>query len=72
MRRPNILLLVADDHAAHALSCYGSELNTPASCHSCGRSSRGSSPSSVTTSRSPRSPDVVIQPDAAATARHPA
>ncbi len=27
MRRPNILFIMADDHAAHALSCYGSELN---------------------------------------------
>jgi arylsulfatase A-like enzyme len=26
-RRPNILLIVADDHAFHALSCYGSQVN---------------------------------------------
>lgn len=26
-KTPNILLIVADDHAAHALSCYGSELD---------------------------------------------
>jgi arylsulfatase A-like enzyme len=25
--RPNILLIFTDDHAAHALSCYGSEIN---------------------------------------------
>ena len=25
--RPNILFIMADDHAAHALSCYGSRLN---------------------------------------------
>lgn len=27
-RRPNILFIMADDHAAHALSCYGSVINT--------------------------------------------
>ena len=26
--RPNILYIMADDHAAHALSCYGSKINT--------------------------------------------
>lgn len=26
-RRPNILLIVSDDHAAHALSCYGGKLD---------------------------------------------
>ncbi len=26
-RRPNILFIMADDHAAHALSCYGSKIN---------------------------------------------
>ncbi len=26
--RPNILFIMADDHAAHALSCYGSRINT--------------------------------------------
>ena len=26
-RRPNILLVVSDDHAAHALSCYGGKLD---------------------------------------------
>src|SRR6266436_855551 len=25
--RPNILFIMADDHAAHALSCYGSKMN---------------------------------------------
>jgi len=25
--RPNILYIMADDHAAHALSCYGSKIN---------------------------------------------
>src|SRR5437867_6519935 len=25
--RPNILFIMADDHAAHALSCYGSKIN---------------------------------------------
>jgi arylsulfatase A-like enzyme len=25
--RPNIIMMLADDHAAHAMSCYGSELN---------------------------------------------
>lgn len=28
MDRPNIVFVMADDHAAHALSCYGSERNT--------------------------------------------
>ena len=27
-RRPNIVLIYSDDHAAHALSCYGSAINT--------------------------------------------
>ena len=27
-RRPNILYIMTDDHAAHALSCYGSRINT--------------------------------------------
>ena len=27
-RRPNILFIMSDDHAAHALSCYGSRINT--------------------------------------------
>lgn len=27
MGRPNIVVVMADDHAVHALSCYGSELN---------------------------------------------
>ncbi|MFA7160548.1 MAG: sulfatase, partial [Kiritimatiellia bacterium] len=26
--RPNILFIMADDHAAHAMSCYGSRINT--------------------------------------------
>jgi arylsulfatase A-like enzyme len=26
-RRPNILYIMTDDHAAHALSCYGSRIN---------------------------------------------
>ncbi|MGD9688210.1 MAG: sulfatase [Phycisphaerales bacterium] len=26
-RRPNIIYIMADDHAAHALSCYGSRIN---------------------------------------------
>src|SRR4051812_21577001 len=25
--RPNILYIMSDDHAAHALSCYGSKMN---------------------------------------------
>ena len=25
--KPNILLIVSDDHAAPAISCYGSEIN---------------------------------------------
>ncbi|MEJ5297492.1 MAG: sulfatase-like hydrolase/transferase, partial [Armatimonadota bacterium] len=30
-RRPNIVFIMTDDHAAHALSCYGGRLNrTPA------------------------------------------
>ncbi len=28
MTRPNILFIMADDHAAHAMSCYGSRINT--------------------------------------------
>src|SRR5437762_3926544 len=27
-KRPNILYIMADDHASHALSCYGSKINT--------------------------------------------
>lgn len=27
-QRPNILYIMSDDHAAHALSCYGSKINT--------------------------------------------
>ena len=27
-RRPNILFIFSDDHATHALSCYGSRINT--------------------------------------------
>lgn len=27
MEKPNILFIMSDDHAAHALSCYGSEIN---------------------------------------------
>ena len=27
-RRPNILFIMSDDHAAHAMSCYGSRINT--------------------------------------------
>ena len=27
-RRPNILFLLSDDHAAHAISAYGSVVNT--------------------------------------------
>ena len=26
--RPNILFIFTDDHAAHAMSCYGSKINT--------------------------------------------
>ena len=26
MSRPNILFIMTDDHAAHAMSCYGSRL----------------------------------------------
>ncbi|HXU75742.1 MAG TPA: hypothetical protein VN794_04195, partial [Methylomirabilota bacterium] len=25
--RPNILFIMSDDHAAHAMSCYGSRIN---------------------------------------------
>lgn len=28
MTRPNILFIMTDDHAAHAMSCYGSKVNT--------------------------------------------
>ena len=28
MNRPNIIFIMTDDHAAHALSCYGSKINT--------------------------------------------
>ena len=28
MSRPNILFIMTDDHAAHAMSCYGSRINT--------------------------------------------
>ena len=28
MPRPNILFIMTDDHAAHAMSCYGSRINT--------------------------------------------
>jgi len=27
-RRPNIIYIMTDDHASHALSCYGSKINT--------------------------------------------
>src|SRR5687768_16649658 len=27
-KRPNIIYIMTDDHAAHALSCYGSKINT--------------------------------------------
>ena len=27
-RRPNIVFIMADDHASHAMSCYGSRINT--------------------------------------------
>ena len=27
-KRPNILFIMSDDHASHALSCYGSKINT--------------------------------------------
>ncbi len=27
MKKPNILLIMTDDHAAHAMSCYGSKIN---------------------------------------------
>ncbi|HLQ45246.1 MAG TPA: sulfatase-like hydrolase/transferase, partial [Planctomycetaceae bacterium] len=27
-RRPNVLFIFSDDHAAHAMSCYGSKINT--------------------------------------------
>ena len=26
-KRPNIVFIMTDDHAAHALSCYGSKIN---------------------------------------------
>ena len=26
-RKPNILFIMADDHASHAMSCYGSKIN---------------------------------------------
>ena len=26
-RRPNILFIMSDDHASHAMSCYGSRIN---------------------------------------------
>src|SRR5688572_30917345 len=26
-QKPNILFIMSDDHAAHALSCYGSKIN---------------------------------------------
>ena len=26
-KRPNIIFIMADDHAAHAMSCYGSRIN---------------------------------------------
>ena len=26
-KRPNILFIMTDDHAAHAMSCYGSRIN---------------------------------------------
>jgi len=28
VKRPNIIFIMTDDHAAHALSCYGSKINT--------------------------------------------
>lgn len=28
MKKPNIILIMTDDHAAHAMSCYGSRINT--------------------------------------------
>ena len=28
MKRPNIIFIMSDDHAAHAMSCYGSRINT--------------------------------------------
>lgn len=28
MKQPNILFIMTDDHAAHAMSCYGSKVNT--------------------------------------------
>ena len=27
MNRPNIIFIMSDDHAAHAMSCYGSRIN---------------------------------------------
>jgi hypothetical protein len=32
-KRPNILFIMADDHAAHALSCYGSAIGAIPSLH---------------------------------------
>ena len=29
MTRPNFLFIMSDDHAAHALGCYGSRINRP-------------------------------------------
>ncbi|SHH57034.1 sulfatase family protein [Clostridium grantii] len=28
MKKPNIIVIMTDDHAAHAMSCYGSKINT--------------------------------------------
>ncbi|WP_105616827.1 sulfatase family protein [Vallitalea okinawensis] len=28
MKRPNIIVIMTDDHAAHSMSCYGSKINT--------------------------------------------
>ncbi len=28
MKRPNIIFIMTDDHASHAMSCYGSKINT--------------------------------------------
>ncbi len=27
-KKPNILFIMSDDHASHAMSCYGSRINT--------------------------------------------
>ncbi len=27
MTKPNILFIMSDDHASHAMSCYGSRIN---------------------------------------------